>query len=98
MKKRIFIVGVIGLIVGLFAFDYFVPNPFGGGSVPVITSGSAILAIYGLIAKSKPKTVTYAPPPPTQAPNVPTCRNCGGQLEFIQQYNRWYCRNCQQYA
>ena len=26
------------------------------------------------------------------------CPSCGGPLEYIQQYQRWYCRKCQKYA
>lgn len=39
----------------------------------------------------------YRPPPPP--PNAGRfCANCGRPLEFIQQYNRWYCHTCQKYA
>jgi len=55
--------------------------------------------IYGIIAKDKSKHVKVAPPSlPPQVANAPACQNCGGPLEFIQEYNRWYCRSCQQYA
>ncbi len=27
-----------------------------------------------------------------------TCPTCGGQLSYIQQYQRWYCYKCQKYC
>jgi len=39
----------------------------------------------------------YRPPPPPPS-SVHNCNNCGRPLEFIHQYNRWYCRTCQKYA
>ena len=99
MKKKIVIIGGVGLLVGLFVFDYFILNPLGGGTIPLVTSGSIILMAYGFLAKYKEKIETYATPPPQpHSSNVPTCQNCGGSLEFIQQYKRWYCRKCQKYA
>ena len=39
------------------------------------------------------------PPPPPSSPNAYNyCPSCGRQLEFIQQYGRWYCRTCQKYV
>jgi len=29
--------------------------------------------------------------------NEPFCSNCGGNLTFVQQYNRWYCQRCAVY-
>lgn len=41
----------------------------------------------------------YTPPPPPPRPsNAQPCGTCGRPLEFIQKYNRWYCRTCQKYA
>jgi hypothetical protein len=36
------------------------------------------------------------PPPPEYVP--PTCPFCGGQLSWIQQYQRWYCYRDQKYV
>lgn len=36
------------------------------------------------------------PPPPTNAAGR-FCPNCGHPAEFVQQYNRWYCRTCNRY-
>jgi hypothetical protein len=39
------------------------------------------------------------PPPPPPPPNKSSrfCPSCGKPAEFINQYNRWYCRSCQRY-
>ncbi|MBA3046583.1 MAG: hypothetical protein KKH41_08725 [Candidatus Thermoplasmatota archaeon] len=34
----------------------------------------------------------FTGPPPA------VCQRCGAHLQFIQQYQRWYCYGCQQYA
>ncbi len=44
-----------------------------------------------------PAPVRQAPPPPPQPQQYP-CQKCGQPLSFIQQYNRWYCYNCQTYV
>jgi len=38
------------------------------------------------------------PPPPQGAAQVPACSKCGRPLTWIEQYQRWYCYNCQQYS
>jgi hypothetical protein len=38
------------------------------------------------------------PPPPPQGVAQNTCPNCGQPLTWIEQYQRWYCYNCQRYA
>ncbi|MFQ5552399.1 MAG: hypothetical protein ACE5EW_01570 [Thermoplasmata archaeon] len=35
-------------------------------------------------------------PAPSEAPGA--CANCGGELTYISQYDRWYCYNCDTYA
>jgi len=68
-----------------------------------------VYLIYGIIARGPsphPKTVYVPTPTPAYAPvaapqpqaQVPRCPTCGQPLEFIQQYNRWYCRTCQKYV
>ncbi len=29
---------------------------------------------------------------------LPRCPRCGGELTYIEQYDRWYCYNCQMYV
>ena len=99
MKKRFLLIGLVGLVIGLVIYDIFIPSPWGRSTIPIISTGSFMLMIYSIIAKDKSKHVKVAPlSPPPPAANAPVCQNCGGPLEFIQQYNRWYCRSCQQYA
>ena len=99
MKKKFVLIGVVGLVIGLFVYDIFVSSPWGRESIPIISTGSFMLVIYGFIAKNKSKRVNVAPlSPPPQASNAPACRSCGGPLEFIEQYSRGYCKSCQQYA
>jgi hypothetical protein len=38
------------------------------------------------------------PPPPPQEVAQKACPRCGQPLTWIDQYQRWYCYNCQQYA
>lgn len=67
-----------------------------------------IKAFFGPVpAKMYQPPATYqasqapqVPPPPPQgaAQNVPACPNCGQPLTWIEQYQRWYCYNCQRYA
>jgi len=38
------------------------------------------------------------PPSNPPVPTTPTCPTCGGQLRYIQQYQRWYCDKEQKYV
>ena len=38
------------------------------------------------------------PPPPPPSTSSRFCPSCGRPVEFIHQYNRWYCRSCQSYV
>jgi len=56
-------------------------------------------------AEAYPPPSTYqasqtpgVPPPPPQGVAQNTCPNCGQPLTWIEQYQRWYCYNCQRYA
>jgi len=31
------------------------------------------------------------------APPPPPCATCGAPLQFVHEYQRWYCHRCQQY-
>jgi hypothetical protein len=55
MKKRILILGIIGLIVSLFVPEVSVPSPWGRSEIPLISTGLFMLIIYGLVAKDHPK-------------------------------------------
>ena len=36
--------------------------------------------------------------PPSPQPAPPVCPYCGGPLEYVMEYNRWYCRRCNRYV
>ncbi len=55
MKKKFLLIGLVGLVIGLVIYDIFIPSPWGRNSIPIISTGSFMLMIYGIIAKDKPK-------------------------------------------
>ena len=73
------IAGVIGLIIGLFVFDYFIYG------VPVITLASIIVIIAGAKSRSKEE-----PLPTVQIPQQLHCANCGAPIHPIHRF----CTNC----
>jgi len=42
-------------------------------------------------------SVNQQPPPPPSPKKENPCPDCGSELRFIDQYDRWYCDNCQEY-
>ncbi len=40
------------------------------------------------------KSIQPPPPPPE---STQYCLLCGGTLQFIKEYGRWYCENCKKY-
>jgi hypothetical protein len=57
--------------------------------------GAAILlslAAGGIILLRRRKKI-----PQNTHPQTPTCPNCGQQATWIEQYQRWYCYNCEKY-
>jgi len=85
---------IIGLVINALIIYYlFKPNVkafFGKG--PAET--------YQPPATYQASQTPQVPPPPPQeaAQNIPACPNCGRPLTWIEQYQRWYCYNCQRYA
>jgi len=48
-----------------------------------------------------PEQKVTIPPPPDDMPPPPPevqCPYCGGELSYIEAYDRWYCYNCKRYA
>ncbi len=43
---------------------------------------------------------SYVEPPEGAAPvkDAPKCEKCGGELTWIEEYQRWYCYSCKEYA
>jgi len=39
----------------------------------------------------------YQQQPPQQQQQARPCPTCGNQMRHIDQYNKWYCDNCQEY-
>ncbi len=48
------------------------------------------------VAVMQTRQGVYAPPSTPAAPGR-TCTSCGGPLEYIPEYNRYYCYRCQRY-
>ena len=45
-----------------------------------------------------PQTIGTSPPTPLPNSAPPVCPYCGGPLEYVMEYNRWYCRRCSRYV
>jgi hypothetical protein len=54
MNKKVLILGLVGLVASVFVFDISIPSLWGRGNIPLISTGSFMLIVYGLVAKSKP--------------------------------------------
>ncbi len=54
MNKKVLMLGLVGLVASVFVFDISVPSLWGRGNIPLISTGSFMLIVYGLVAKSKP--------------------------------------------
>jgi RsiW-degrading membrane proteinase PrsW (M82 family) len=65
MNRKIVLFGFLGLLLGLFVYDYF----FEG--IPVITTISGLIIIFGLILKGEQKIVS-----PIQIEHTNKCPNC----------------------
>jgi hypothetical protein len=62
------------------------PMPMGGGGMPMQQQQPAPM--------QQPLAQQFATP----QPQAQTCPRCRGALTFVQQYQRWYCQQCQQYV
>lgn len=54
MNKRFLMLGLIGLVASLFVPEISMPSPWGRADIPLISTGSFMLLVYGLVTKSKP--------------------------------------------
>lgn len=52
MNKRFVVLGLIGLVATLFVPEIHVPSLWGRGNIPIISTGSFMLLVYGLVANS----------------------------------------------
>jgi hypothetical protein len=54
MNKKFLMLGLLGLVASLFVPEISAPSLWGRADIPLISTGSFMLLIYGLVAKSKP--------------------------------------------
>jgi hypothetical protein len=85
---------VVIAVDALIIYYFFRPHVkafFGRGPAPIAQQPTAYQA---------PGTYQATPPPPAPAAaqQALTCPRCGKPLTYIEQYQRWYCYSCQQYA
>jgi len=45
-----------------------------------------------------PQAQGTLPPAPQPQQVPPVCPYCGGPLEYVMEYNRWFCRRCNRYV
>jgi len=69
MRKRLLVLGSVGLIFGLFVYDYFIYG------LPIITILSIITIIIGVASKNKDQPI-----PTVQIPQQLQCPNCGNPI------------------
>ena len=79
MRRKLIIVGVIGLVIGLFIIDYDIMG------IPVITVTALITTILGLVGKRKEH-----PLPQVKIPQQLNCTNCGNPINP----GFKFCSNC----
>jgi hypothetical protein len=103
------VVGGILSIIGLIGAAFVKSHPKASGVMMLLSGllglfvvlgfwlGALLLLVAGIVAllrKEKPTT----PPLPPPAQSKFFCTNCGKTLTYVQQYQKWYCENCKQYA
>jgi hypothetical protein len=50
-------------------------------------------------AVSKPKPPPPPPPPPEDDDaEIFSCEHCGGKLEYVNEYDEWFCYKCKKYS
>jgi len=103
------VVGGILSILGLIGAAFVKSHPKASGAVMLLSGllglfvvlgfwlGALLLLVAGIVALlRKEKPSTPPPPPPTQTKFF--CTNCGKPLTYVQEYQKWYCEGCKQYA
>jgi hypothetical protein len=58
--------------------------------------GALLLLVAGIVTLLRKEKLSPPPPPPTQTKFF--CTSCGKPLTYVQQYQKWYCESCKQYA
>ncbi|OGS49896.1 MAG: hypothetical protein A3K65_03485 [Euryarchaeota archaeon RBG_16_68_12] len=83
------ILGVVLLVIGLVTSLFCI-------GIPIAIAGFIIL-IYGAVKESPPTMVMYPPVYPMAAPPAALCTVCGTPLQWVAQYQRWFCGRCNAY-
>ena len=79
MRKNVLLVGVAGLLIGLFVYDYFISG------IPVLSLVSFIVVIIGFTSNRKEQPI-----PTIQIPQQLHCTNCGNPIHPGQRF----CTSC----
>jgi hypothetical protein len=54
MNKKLLLAGLMGLVISFFVTEISIPSLWGRGDIPLISTGSFMMLVYGLVTKSKP--------------------------------------------
>ncbi len=104
------VVGGILSIVGLIGAAFVKSHPKASGVMMLLSGllglfvvlgfwlGALLLLVAGVVALLRKEKSTKPPPPPPSTQTKVFCTNCGKPLTYVQQYQKWYCENCKQYA
>lgn len=60
-----------------------------------VWNADAMLYVLEVLQSVTEQLETIFPPVRKEGRN---CQNCGKELQYVAQYDRWYCHSCQQYA
>ncbi len=85
------VLGIVLLVIGLLTSIFCI-------GIPIAIVGFVIL-IWGAVKEDRP-VVMYAPPyAPAYPGTVPAavCPVCGAPLQWVAQYQRWFCTRCNAY-
>jgi len=95
------VLGIVLLVIGILTSWFCV-------GIPIAIAGFVIL-IYGIVKEQRPAMVMYPPgyvpgypvqpgyPAAPQAAPAAACPTCGTPLQWVAQYQRWFCTRCNQY-
>ena len=64
-------------------------------SYPSKSSKSTTSQRYDEIDKDRSSVSPPPPPPPKEEED--SCPDCGSEMRYIDQYDRWYCDDCREY-
>ena len=84
------VLGLVLLVIGIITLWLCV-------GIPIAIAGFIVL-IYGAVKEDRPVIMypAYAPAYPAAAPAA-LCPTCGTPLQWVAQYQRWFCTRCNAY-